>query len=180
MSYWAFPSDYIPIEKKETTEEKELLLILKVCEVNGITFEQFKSKARTRQNSETRFILGYLFYKKLGYSLTQSGKLIGKNHSTAHYGVNEVIKFMDWEEDFKDKVNRLTAFAIRTFEIKVPKDKVSFKKSKHKGVSWHKGNKKYRATFSSNGIQKDLGYFKSEEDARIAYEQYKSELTKIN
>ena len=44
------------------------------------------------------------------------------------------------------------------------------KTSRFKGVSWHKGNKKWRATIKINGKYKNLGSFLVEEVAALAYD----------
>ena len=41
--------------------------------------------------------------------------------------------------------------------------------SKYKGVSWHKGARKWMAQIQIDGKKKHLGFFDNEEDARDAY-----------
>lgn len=41
--------------------------------------------------------------------------------------------------------------------------------SRHKGVSWHRATRKWRATIKANGKSRHLGTFASEEDAARAY-----------
>lgn len=43
------------------------------------------------------------------------------------------------------------------------------KTSKHRGVSWHAGNKKWRASIHMNGRAKTIGYYASEDEAAAAY-----------
>jgi hypothetical protein len=44
-------------------------------------------------------------------------------------------------------------------------------RSKFKGVSWHKGTRKWRATIVADGRQRALGYFDCEGCAAIAYDR---------
>lgn len=44
--------------------------------------------------------------------------------------------------------------------------------SKHTGVSWYKSGKKWRAQIIINKKKIHIGYFKSEEDAHLAYKNY--------
>ena len=41
--------------------------------------------------------------------------------------------------------------------------------SKHKGVTWVKANRKWKAQIGINGTKRHLGYFEDEEDAALAY-----------
>lgn len=54
------------------------------------------------------------------------------------------------------------------------KNKLKSTTSKYIGVSWHKGNKKWRASVFDSKLKRniDLGYFKYEEDASLAYQTY--------
>lgn len=46
------------------------------------------------------------------------------------------------------------------------------KTGKYKGVSWSSHTKKWRATCKLDGKQKHLGYYKTEEEAALAYNNY--------
>ena len=50
------------------------------------------------------------------------------------------------------------------------------KSSKYKGVSYYKANGRYQAHIRKNGYKKHLGYFKTEEEAALAYDVAVQEL----
>ena len=47
----------------------------------------------------------------------------------------------------------------------------SWGRSKYRGVSWHKGGKKWNAQISVDGQRMHLGYFPTEELAAVAYQE---------
>ena len=45
------------------------------------------------------------------------------------------------------------------------------KTSKYIGVTWKKQNKKWRAQIKTNGVPEHIGYFDTETEAAIAYQE---------
>jgi len=60
----------------------------------------------------------------------------------------------------------------RVYDIVVKKHNTS---SKYKGVSFYKKYNKWRSRYEKNHIRKHIGYFSTEEDAKIALDNYKNE-----
>ena len=52
------------------------------------------------------------------------------------------------------------------------------KTSEHKGVLWHKSNKKWQARYCYNGKRHHLGYYETEEEAAKAYRKATEHLHK--
>lgn len=70
--------------------------------------------------------------------------------------------------------NRLNNLQLLTNRQNITKEPRG--KSKYVGVSWHKGNNKWRTQIIIDGHMKHLGYFNSESDASIAYQYEVNEL----
>tara|TARA_R110002074_G_scaffold294532_3_gene466134 strand:- start:739 stop:1164 length:426 start_codon:yes stop_codon:yes gene_type:complete len=68
-----------------TMNSQEKAVIDIVCDVSGLTFEQIKSKNRSRHYAFSRAILGYMLRRIVGCTLIRTGMLIGRDHCTIIY-----------------------------------------------------------------------------------------------
>ncbi len=72
----------------------------------------------------------------------------------------------DWPQHLRDKVSK----------AHLGRKRVKGTTSIHVGVSWFKRDQCWRAYCRENGRQKHIGYFKSEDEAKSAYQSYFSKL----
>lgn len=108
------------------------------------------------------------------------------------YGVHRIVFFMSTEIDPGDNYidhidgdrsnNKIENLRIANNSQNLansekPRNRSkSITSSQYKGVSWHKGANKWRAGIVKNGVTYDLGLFKNEVDAAIAYDVAASKL----
>lgn len=120
------------------------------------------------------------YRQKNGYVYVFLDKKPRRAHKIAwflHYG--------EWPKGYLDHINgvkydnRIVNLRIcdnqqNQYNQKPHKDKLV----PYKGVSYHKGNKKYRATIKALDKRKHLGYFNTPEEARDSYNSAALELHK--
>lgn len=82
-------------------------------------------------------------------ALAEIGEIAKTNFPADHYKSNEILNICQWRQ----KKNRK-------------------KKSKYKGVTWHKGMRKWMASSSIGKVNKFLGYYDNELNAARAYDQH--------
>ena len=84
-------------------------------------------------------------------------------------GKNKHLGMFDTEEEASECYQNAVKSIENGLKVKVKKCNFS---SNHKGVSWHKHTKKWTASKCLNKNRIHLGYFKNEEEAKIAYDNY--------
>lgn len=73
--------------------------------------------------------------------------------------------------------NTLDNLRIATYsQSNMNKRKIFNATSKYKGVSWHKRDNQWRAYIKINGKVRNIGYFRNERHAAIAYDLWAKEL----
>ena len=104
MNYWIVPA----ISRKEVSKpEKIKSLIKRVCREYGITEIQLKSKRRLAYIVEPRKVVMYILYKEYKLSSTETAKVFKKTHATVLSAANSIEGYMQFDKDFRNKVNRL-------------------------------------------------------------------------
>jgi len=104
MNYWSTVGlDRSPAKK----EDRQNNLIIKVCELYGITLESLSSKTRIRNVVEARFVLFYILHKIQGLTSPEVGKLFNKNHATVLHGCTTISGFIEFDKKFEEKVSKL-------------------------------------------------------------------------
>lgn len=168
MSYWTSPAFYTKDETKEDREKKETGLILKVCNVYGLTIDGLYSSKRKRETVEARFVLFYIFNKYLHYTLKETGAIFKKDHTTVLYGCKTISDLIDVDNELAIRVNKLINYTRYSFSIN-SETELNGKTSQYKGVSFHRSTKKWRAVIKlEKGTYKHLGVFKSELEAFVS------------
>lgn len=74
---------------KEMIANRDLYLKV-VSHLTSIDATDIMSIKRYRPVVKARFLLMWSLYRLLGYSLTQIGQLIGRNHASIYYGINTI------------------------------------------------------------------------------------------
>lgn len=74
---------------KGLTEEKDLI-IQAVLTVYGLTLKQLKSRKRSANISQARFVVWEHLYDKLGMTLTEIGKDFERHHSDVIHGMRRI------------------------------------------------------------------------------------------
>jgi chromosomal replication initiation ATPase DnaA len=78
-----------------------------VCDHYGIKAKDLVSPSRKRPIVEARSILAYLIRQNTGNSLSDIGKLIGRDHATVISAVKNVTNWCSTDKDFKSLVDTL-------------------------------------------------------------------------
>lgn len=165
MNYWIRPMLELNNVNKA---DKEAELIKRVCDLRNVSLADLKSKKRHRNIVESRFIVFYLLNEFCNYSLSETGAIFNKDHSTAYYGKTMIKDLMCVDSKLKSEVESLMDFVRYNFEL--PNSSISLK-SRFAGVSWCRLNKKWRARRTKDGIRTHLGLFVSEIEASQAYQK---------
>ncbi len=99
-------------------EEVEFLMTV-VCDVFGLTLEEFKAnyKSTKRIYSLPRQVLQYLIHFYMGWSSSQIGKVTGeKNHSTVLHSFTVVKNFIDTDVQFRAKIRACHQVCSQKFQ----------------------------------------------------------------
>ena len=73
-------------------------MIHKFAEITGVTVEEIKSRKRTPEIAEARFVYWKLRFEKHGYSYSAIGRETNRTHATVAHGVrraNDLISMRD-------------------------------------------------------------------------------------
>ena len=90
---------------------------------------------------------------------------------------NRFIGLFDTDIEASEQYNKCIKLLEQGKEIEVINNRN--KTSKYKGVSWCKNNISWRAVCSVKGKYKNIGYFKNEYEAHLAYEDFKNKIIAI-
>lgn len=86
--------------RKIFTEREILDIILNNFD---LTMEMVSSKIRTRKYVDARVVITYILRKKLGYTYTHIGKVIGnRDHTTVIHNERKFVDLYDTDTRFKD------------------------------------------------------------------------------
>jgi hypothetical protein len=120
-------------------------------------------------------------------SITIDGKeKIFRKHRILHLARNPSWDIFDTSiNNCIDHINRSRADnSIENLRV-VTQQQNTFNRSNVKGYTWDKNNNKWKAQITINGVNKYLGLFEKEDDARVAYlvgkkiyHKFDSELTR--
>jgi hypothetical protein len=172
MNYWIRPMFF---NNKIKKEEKEIQVIKKACEIFEVSIDDLNSKRRFRNIVEVRYVLFYIFHKKLNYTLHQTSNIFNKNHATALHGCKVVKNISEYDYQFNSKLKVLIDFAKYGF---CSNDFLNTdnKKSMYRGISWNKKARKWQVHIFENGKNKYLGRFKNEYEAHLTYERKRKQI----
>ena len=71
---------------KDTIKENKVNLLFDVTEaLTGISRKSIVGKKRHKEYILPRHIVGYMLHKELEITMIESGKLVGRDHSTIHH-----------------------------------------------------------------------------------------------
>ena len=88
---------------KDTIKENKIDLLFDVTEaVTGINRKNILSKKRHKQYILPRHIVGYMLHKELEITIMESGKLVGRDHSTIHHYVKHYDDNMRFYKEYRD------------------------------------------------------------------------------
>ena len=73
------------------SEEKEAV-VQAVLSVYGLSRKELKSRTRTNNISQARFVAWHHMYKDLGMSLMEVGREFNRHHSDVIYGLKRIEK----------------------------------------------------------------------------------------
>ena len=82
-------------------------LIKRVCESYEISEKELKSKRRFRELVEARQICQYVMHKVYGITCSKTGDEFGKAHDTVLYSCTTIAGIMEYDKDFRNKVNNI-------------------------------------------------------------------------
>ncbi len=103
-SYWFAPA----MERtKVDLNTKIQMLINRVCESFNVSEKELMSKRRFRPFVEARNVCMYILHKHYNLSSTAAGKIFNKDHCTVLYACKSIEGFMQFDEEFKNKVKYL-------------------------------------------------------------------------
>ena len=88
---------------EDFTENKIDMLFAVTEAITGATKEDILSKKRKQYISVARNIVGYIAHNELGLTLMESGKLIGRDHSTVVYYTKVFDDNYNFFRDFREK-----------------------------------------------------------------------------
>ena len=98
-------SEYSKINENEVTPES----IIEACsKFYGVKKEEIYTKKKTKEVALARQVAVYIMKELLpGYSYSQIGSVIGRNHSTVIYAINTITDMMNENEGFKFNIEGL-------------------------------------------------------------------------
>jgi len=86
--------------RKIFTEQEILTIIL---DNFGLTFEMVSSKVRIRKFVDARIVISYILRKKLGYTYTHIGRVLGhRHHTTVIYNEKKFVDLYLTDSGFRD------------------------------------------------------------------------------
>ena len=104
MNYWLAPA-IDRIEKDKPTKIKHLFE--RVCKSYDITEKQVRAKRRLGYIIEPRKVIMYILHKEYGLTSTEVGMIFGKTHATILSACKSIEGFMQFDRDFRNRVNNL-------------------------------------------------------------------------
>lgn len=96
------PSPYIAPGLKTTPQA----IMQSVTTCYGFTAKELKSKCRKSDLAEARQVVMELCIE-IGMSLTDSGKLVMRDHATAWYSRKKVALMLDYDEHFAERYGKV-------------------------------------------------------------------------
>ena len=88
---------------EDFTENKIDMLFAVTEAVSGATKDDILSKKREQYISVARNIVGYILHNELGLTVMESGKIIGRDHSTITYYSKVFDDNYNFFRDFREK-----------------------------------------------------------------------------
>ena len=88
---------------KDIIKDNKINLLFDVAEsITGIDRKSIVSKKRHKQYILPRHIVGYMLHKELEITIIESGKLVGRDHSTIHHYVKNYDDNMKFYREFRE------------------------------------------------------------------------------
>ena len=104
-NYWTLPGTDRNINI--TVESKIDRLLKRIATETNVSVKEMKSKFRYKEFSEARYIAMYILHKKYNLTSTRVGKLFDRDHATVLTACKKLEGFMEFDKEFKQKVNNL-------------------------------------------------------------------------
>ncbi|MCF6184234.1 MAG: hypothetical protein L3J56_06350 [Bacteroidales bacterium] len=76
--------------KENELQPQESEIINNICNYTGISYNEVKSKSRKQKLVRARYIIFAELVRKLNYSLSKAGAVLGYDHSTVHFAISKL------------------------------------------------------------------------------------------
>ncbi|MBV20079.1 MAG: hypothetical protein CL870_03160 [Cytophagia bacterium] len=88
---------------KDIIKKNKINLLFNVTEaLTGVNRKDIVSKKRNKQYILPRHIVGYMLHKELEITMMESGRLVGRDHSTVHHYVSNYDDNMKFYKEFRN------------------------------------------------------------------------------
>ena len=105
MNYWTFAGlNNTTYSSKEAKRDR---LIEKIEKKYDVSIKQIRAKDRHREIGDMRNILYYAMHRVYGFSSTETGRYLKRNHASILSGSKRVMGFMDIDVYYKQEILEL-------------------------------------------------------------------------
>ena len=103
-NYWCMPATNREEVDKTTKVNR---LIKRVCEAFEVSNKELKGKRNLRHIVEPRKVAMYIMREHYKITIMEVGNCFNRHHSTVLASCKSIEGFMQFDRDFKNKVNNL-------------------------------------------------------------------------
>tara|TARA_R110002153_G_scaffold67259_1_gene179254 strand:- start:434 stop:859 length:426 start_codon:yes stop_codon:yes gene_type:complete len=96
------------VNKNEAKLYKANMLFKTIKQVTGLSKEVLLSKDRKKEIAVVRSILGYMLYREIGFTSTDTAKIIERDHSTVVYYGKMFDENYHYYKEYRDSYNLIT------------------------------------------------------------------------